>query len=225
MVPRPGEVSLADCGILFLDELPEYKKKVIECLRQPMEDRKILISRHHAAYEFPADFMLVAAMNPCPCGHYPDRRLCRCTDREINAYRNKISYPIMDRIDIRLEVKPVEYKDISKTSKGMTSAEMRDKVESARERQLYRYREDGFLFNSRLPQNRLEEFIKLTGEGERLLRNEFEKKKISARGYFRIKKLARTIADINDREDIQAEDVFEAMFFRNISDKGEENDG
>ena len=225
VVPRPGEVSLADCGILFLDELPEYKKKVIECLRQPMEDRKILISRHHAAYEFPADFMLVAAMNPCPCGHYPDRRLCRCTDREINAYRNKISYPIMDRIDIRLEVKPVEYKDISKTSKGMTSAEMRDKVESARERQLYRYREDGFLFNSRLPQNRLEEFIKLTGEGERLLRNEFEKKKISARGYFRIKKLARTIADINDREDIQAEDVFEAMFFRNISDKGEENDG
>ncbi|MCR5148451.1 MAG: YifB family Mg chelatase-like AAA ATPase [Eubacterium sp.] len=220
MIPKPGEVSLADCGILFLDELPEYKKKVIECLRQPMEDKKILISRHHASFEYPADFMLVAAMNPCPCGHYPDRSLCRCSEQEINSYRNKISYPIMDRIDIRLEVKQVKYKELTNKTNNISSLEMRQKVEAARERQLHRYKGENFLFNSQMPQNKVEEYIKINQGGEKLLEKEFESQKLSARGYFRIRKLARTVADLSDREDIREDDVYEAMFFRNIPDRG-----
>lgn len=220
-VPRPGEVSLADRGVLFLDELPEYKKKVIECLRQPMEDKTITISRHHSTFKFPSDFMLVAAMNPCPCGHYPDRKFCRCTENEIKAYRNKISYPILDRIDIRLEVKSVDYKELSSGKKTMSSEEMREQIEIARERQIYRFKDEDIYFNSDIPQDKIERFIKINPAGEELLKKEFDTSNLSARGYFRIKRLARTVADLNDRDEIQEDDVYEAMFYRNISDRSE----
>ncbi|MCR5367851.1 magnesium chelatase family protein [Eubacterium ruminantium] len=220
-VPRPGEVSLADRGVLFLDELPEYKKKVIECLRQPMEDKTITISRHHSTFKFPSDFMLVAAMNPCPCGHYPDRKFCRCTENEIKAYRNKISYPILDRIDIRLEVKSVDYKELSSGKKTMSSEEMREQIEIARERQIYRFKDEDICFNSDIPQDKIERFIKINPAGEELLKKEFDTSNLSARGYFRIKRLARTVADLNDRDEIQEDDVYEAMFYRNISDRSE----
>ncbi|HCA22441.1 MAG TPA: magnesium chelatase [Lachnospiraceae bacterium] len=217
IVPKPGEVSLSHRGVLFLDELPEYKKNVIECLRQPMEDKKVTISRLHAVYDYPAEFMLVAASNPCPCGHYPDRRLCHCSEREIRAFRNKISFPIMDRIDIRLLVRPVPYSALSDDTPTLSSCEMRDMILAARERQLYRYRDEQFNYNSELRQDILGKYIHISSAGERLLKNEFDKSQLSARGYFRIKKLARTVADLNDHEEITEEDVYEAMFYRNTA--------
>ena len=217
MIPKPGEVSLAHRGVLFLDELPEYRKNVIECLRQPMEDKKVTISRLHAVYDFPAEFMLVAASNPCPCGHYPDRRLCHCSEREIRAFRNKISFPIMDRIDIRLEVRPVAYQALAEGTPTLSSGEMRNMILAARERQIYRYRDINIKYNSELQQKYISEYIHISEAGERLLKNEFESSNLSARGYFRIKKLARTVADLNDREDITEEDVYEAMFYRNTA--------
>ena len=217
IVPKPGEVSLSHRGVLFLDELPEYKKNVIECLRQPMEDKKVTISRLHAVYDYPAEFMLVAASNPCPCGHYPDRRLCHCSEREIRAFRNKISFPIMDRIDIRLLVRPVPYSALSDDTPTLSSREMRDMILAARERQLYRYRDEQFNYNSELRQDILGKYIHISSAGERLLKNEFDKSQLSARGYFRIKKLARTVADLNDHEEITEEDVYEAMFYRNTA--------
>ena len=217
IVPNPGEVSLSHRGVLFLDELPEYKKNVIECLRQPMEDKRVTISRLHAVYDFPAEFMLVAASNPCPCGHYPDRRLCHCSEREIRAFRNKISFPIMDRIDIRLLVRPVPYSALSDDTPTLSSGEMRNMILAARERQLYRYRDEQFNYNSELRQELLGKYIHIASSGERLLKNEFEKSQLSARGYFRIKKLARTVADLNDHEEISEEDVYEAMFYRNTA--------
>ncbi len=216
-IPKPGEVSLSHRGVLFLDELPEYKKNVIECLRQPMEDKKVTISRLHAVYDFPAEFMLVAASNPCPCGHYPDRRLCHCSEREIRSFRNRISFPIMDRIDIRLEVRPVPYQALNDGSPTLSSSEMRNMILAARERQLHRYRNETIKYNSELQQSLLSKYIHINDAGERLLKNEFESANLSARGYFRIKKLARTVADLDDREDITEEDVYEAMFYRNTA--------
>ena len=216
-IPKPGEVSLAHRGVLFLDELPEYRKNVIECLRQPMEDRRVTISRVHAVYDYPAEFMLVAASNPCPCGHYPDRRLCHCSEREIRMFRNRISFPIMDRIDIRLLVRPVPYKALTDNVSTLSSDEMRDMILAARERQIHRYRDERINYNSELQQKLMSKYIHITEAGERLLKNEFEKAELSARGYFRIKKLARTVADLNDHEDITEEDVYEAMFYRNTA--------
>ncbi|MBQ6230871.1 MAG: YifB family Mg chelatase-like AAA ATPase [Eubacterium sp.] len=217
LIPKPGEVSLSHRGVLFLDELPEYKKNVIECLRQPMEDKRVTISRLHAVYDFPAEFMLVAASNPCPCGHYPDRRLCHCSEREIRSFRNRISFPIMDRIDIRLEVRPVPYQALNDKSPTLSSSEMRNMILAARERQLHRYRDETIKYNSELQQSLLAKYIHISDAGERLLKNEFETSNLSARGYFRIKKLARTVADLNDREEITEEDVYEAMFYRNTA--------
>ena len=217
LIPKPGEVSLSHRGVLFLDELPEYKKNVIECLRQPMEDKRVTISRLHAVYDFPAEFMLVAASNPCPCGHYPDRRLCHCSEREIRSFRNRISFPIMDRIDIRLEVRPMPYQALNDKSPTLSSSEMRNMILAARERQLHRYRDETIKYNSELQQSLLAKYIHISDAGERLLKNEFETSNLSARGYFRIKKLARTVADLNDREEITEEDVYEAMFYRNTA--------
>lgn len=214
-VPKPGEVSLATGGVLFLDEFPEFGRNIIESLRMPMEDHIVSISRAKASLTFPARFMLVSARNNCPCGFYPDRKKCKCTSREIYNYQNRISHPIMDRIDLRLEVSPVKYSDIFSLERGISSAEAREIIQNARERQRIRYKNEDFLFNSELPQGKISTYIKLSKSEEDLLRDFFENSDVSARGYYRIMKLVRTIADVEDREEIRTSDIEEAIFYRN----------
>ncbi|MBR3599503.1 MAG: YifB family Mg chelatase-like AAA ATPase, partial [Lachnospiraceae bacterium] len=189
-VPRPGEISLAHNGVLFLDELPEFNKNVLEVMRQPIEDRNINISRVNATYVFPADFMLVAAMNQCPCGNYPNRRKCKCTPYEIRRYQRKISGPLLDRIDITMEVQPIEYKDLFLETKEESSEDIRQRVEEARLRQANRYREEAINFNSQLDGKILKKYITLKDAQEELLRYTFEKGDLSARGTYRILRLA-----------------------------------
>ena len=221
-IPKPGEVSLADCGVLFLDEFPEFGRGVIEGLRAPMEDQEVTVSRVKASYRFPAKFMLVAARNNCPCGFYPDRTRCRCTERQIIDYQNRISHPIMDRIDIRIEVRPVEMEDLLCQKEEEHSSAVRARIEEARARQLVRYEGEEFRFNSSVPQTRLQEYVRLGEEESELLQREYRKGALSARGYFKVLRLARTIADLAGRETITCEDLTEALFFRNGGFSGEE---
>ena len=219
---RPGEVSLASGGVLFLDEFPEFRTQVIECLRQPLEERSVTISRMRAAYTYPADFMLVAARNNCPCGYYPDRTRCSCTEREIIQYRNRISQPIMDRIDMNLTVRPVSFSELTEEKEGVNSAEIREAVAAARERQSFRYRNEDFKVNAGLTQNKIEQYISLTRGEKKLLEEAFLTGEISARGYFRILRLARTAADLAGAEEIREEDIREALFFRNAAETRKE---
>lgn len=214
-VPRPGEISLAHNGVLFLDELPEFNKNVLEVMRQPIEDRSITISRVNASYIFPADFMLVAAMNQCPCGNYPNRIRCKCTPYEIKRYQGKISGPLLDRLDITMEVQPIEYKDLFVEVKEESSSVIRDRVEEARLRQAKRYKDVGINFNSQLDGKILKKYITLGNAEEELLKATFKKGDLSARGTFRILRLARTIADLEGRESIGVEHLTEAIFYKN----------
>ena len=215
MNSRPGEVTLATGGVLFLDEFPEFPRNVIESLRQPMEDKTVTVSRLKASYTYPARFMLVSARNNCPCGFFPDRKKCHCNAREIKKYQEKISHPIMDRIDIRLEINPVSYNDLFSAEEGMSSSAARDKIMEARERQEVRFRHEEFSFNSEIPQGKIEEYIKLGSGLEELLQETYEASNMSARGYFRVLRLARTIADIGGRDDITLEDVEQSLYYRN----------
>ncbi len=222
-VPRPGEVSLAHNGVLFLDELPEFQKNALEVLRQPMEDRKVSIARVHASYEFPADFMLVAAMNPCPCGHYPNKKRCMCTPQMIHKYQSKVSGPLLDRIDIQMQVKPVESEAIffGASGSGEKSEVIRARVEQARQIQKKRYRDEGIFFNSQLEGKLIQKYIKLSPEEESLLKEVFMTHDLSARGTHRILKLARTIADLAGSKDIKKEHLMESVFYRNSGFEGE----
>ena len=213
--PRPGEVSLAHNGVLFLDELPEFGKNALEVLRQPIEDRKVTISRVNASYIFPADFMLVCAMNPCPCGHFPDKKRCRCTPVMIKKYQSRVSGPLLDRIDINMEVKPVKSDDIFAEGNGERSEIIRARVEDARMIQKRRYENDGIFFNSQLEGNLIKKYIRLDPEEEALLKQVFTEKELSARGTHRILKLSRTIADLSGSERIKREHLMEAIFYRN----------
>ena len=213
--PKPGEVSLAHNGVLFLDELPEFNKNVLEVMRQPLEDRKITISRVSASYVFPADFMLVAAMNPCPCGNFPDMKKCICTPNQIRRYQGKISGPLLDRIDINMEVKPIKYNELFGENKGENSKSIRNRVEEATLIQKRRYKDEGICFNSQLESGLIKKYIKLEPTVEQYLEETFVKKGLSARGIFRILKLARTIADLDGKEDIQYIHLQEAVFYRN----------
>ena len=213
--PKPGEVSLASGGVLFLDEFPHFKSSVIEALRLPLEDRCVTVSRVKASYTYPAKFMLVAARNNCPCGFYPDESRCSCTWREIISYQNKISHPVMDRIDIKMEIRKLTYEEMFRPEPGTGTAEMLKDVETARERQAFRFREEKWNYNSEIPQNKVETYIKINDYCSRLMMDLYNSTGISARGYFKVMKLIRTIADINDREEIREEDVHEALFYRN----------
>lgn len=212
--PKPGEVSLAHNGILFLDELPEFNKNVLEVLRQPVEDGYVSISRVNANYIFPSDFMLVAAMNPCPCGFYPDAR-CTCSHNMVKNYQAKVSGPLLDRIDICIEVKPVEYESMFNASPGESSEKIRERVEMARDVQTKRYADDGISFNSQLEGALIKKYIVLGMEEEEILKKYFKKYNLSARGLNRILKLSRTIADICGSEKICSEHIMQALFFRN----------
>ncbi len=214
-IPRPGEVSLAHNGVLFLDELPEFNKNVLEVMRQPMEDRSITISRVNASYVFPADFMLVAAMNPCPCGNYPNLAKCKCTPYEIRRYQGKISGPLLDRIDITMDVQPIEYEDLFVDSREESSAVIRARVEEARERQQFRYKAEGISFNSQLEGKVLKKYITLGAAEEELLKDTFKKNELSARGTYRILRLARTIADLSGSVTIEKLHLMEAIFYKN----------
>ena len=217
--PTPGEVTLAHRGILFLDEFPEFSPAAIEILRQPLEDRSITISRQAGSVTFPAGFLLLAAMNPCKCGYYPDRNLCTCNPKDITAYINRISRPLLDRIDLCVSCSPISYKDlISRASTQPGSAEIREKVLAARQIQLNRFSSAKIHFNSEIPPSRLPFYCPLEPMAESVLKEAFEKHSFSARGYHRILKVARTIADLDASEDICARHIDEALFFRTVDE-------
>lgn len=211
-IPKPGEVSLAHGGVLFLDELPEFRVDTLETLRQPMEDRRLTLVRAGIAYEFPADFMLVAAMNPCRCGFYPDRNLCHCTEKEIRSYLGRISRPLLDRMDICTEVTRVSYDELQ--GSGETSAQIRSRVELVTAIQQERFAGTEILFNSRIPAAMLEKYCPLEARAEQLLRKVYEKRTLSTRGLHSIRRVARTIADLDGKEVIGYEHVSEAIFYR-----------
>lgn len=218
-IPKPGEVSLSHYGVLFLDELPEFSKSSLEVLRQPLEDRNIHISRVSASYTYPADFMLIAAMNPCPCGYYGTNagQECNCSPHLINRYVGKISGPLMDRIDIVVETSAVEYKDLVSSKTFESSQDISARVEHARELQLKRYKKSNYLFNSQLNGAAIKKHCKLNAQAEKLMNIAFDKMKLSARGYSRILKVARTIADLDSSDIICENHLAEALQYRNVN--------
>jgi len=216
--PQPGEISLAHHGVLFLDELPEFKRTVLDVMRQPMEEKKVSISRSRIAVEFPASFMLVASMNPCPCGYYnhPERN-CHCAPGQVQRYLNRVSGPLLDRIDLHVEVTPVSYTDLAAVKDGESSATIRKRVIRARELQLLRFGAQARQHTNVTMQGKwIEKHCRLSESGNKLLRTAMEKLNLSARAYDRIRKVARTIADLNEEENIQTEHVAEAIQYRSL---------
>lgn len=215
--PIPGEISYANFGILFMDELPEFKRESIEVLRQPLEERRIVINRLSGSVVYPADFTLVAAMNRCPCGYFPDRTKCNCTPNLINKYLSRISQPILDRIDLKVEIPPINFEEISNKNVSESSASIRRRVMRARRMQEKRYENSPVVFNSRLENNQVEEFCILEQSSKEIIKDTFKKSDFSARSYHRILKTSRTIADLEGSEKIMDKHVIEAIMFR-ISD-------
>jgi magnesium chelatase family protein len=217
-IPRPGEISLAHHGVLFLDELPEFNRNVLEVLRQPLEDKKVTISRTKMTVEYPANFMLVCAMNPCPCGNLGNPyQQCTCTPAQIQKYMGKISGPLLDRIDIHIEVPAVKYTELVGKSSGETSAQIRERVIKAREIQLKRFKGRKNLFkNADMQTREIREFCKIDPDGENLLKNAITKLGLSARAYDKILKVARTIADLAGSENIKPEHLSEAIQYRSL---------
>ncbi len=217
-IPKPGEVSYAHHGVLFLDELPEFKKNVLEVLRQPLEDSKVTISRSKLSLEFPANVMLASAMNPCPCGYYTDpNKECTCNTGMIQKYMSKISGPLLDRIDIHIEVPAIKYKDLSSTEKGEKSSEVRKRVVSARQKQIKRFENVNYIFNNAdMGSKEIREYCKLEDAGANLLKMAMTKLGLSARAYDRILKVSRTIADLEDSENILPNHVSEAIQYRSL---------
>ena len=213
-IPRPGEITLAHRGVLFLDEFPEFGRRALEILRQPLEDREITISRAAGRFRFPANFLLLAAMNRCPCGMFPDSR-CSCSARDIAAYSAKISKPLMDRIDLYIECPPVSYQDLlSDGKKSETSAEIRARVETVRSIQEKRFLDTPFHFNSEIPAGSIREFCVLDTEAEARLAGCYEHFRLSARSCHRLLKTARTIADMDGSEIIRRSHIDEALIYR-----------
>ncbi len=219
-IPRPGEVSLAHNGVLFLDELPEFHRDALEILRQPLEDGAVTVSRVSGNASFPCRIMLVAAMNPCPCGYFghPTRE-CTCTPYAIERYLQRISGPLLDRIDLHVEVAPVEYADLSGDADGECSADIRKRVLAARAVQQHRYEGTGIRCNAQLPSAMMRRVCRLAPDADRILRSAFERMSLSARAYDRILKVSRTIADLDGSERIEAQHVSEAVQYRNLDRK------
>ncbi len=212
--PKPGEISLATHGVLFLDEFAEFDRRTLEMLRQPLEERKITVDRVAASCDYPASFMLVAAMNPCPCGAYPDRNLCRCTEPQIRRYQSRISRPILDRIDLFVQVSPVSYAELMQREVQESSARIRERVCRAREIQKKRYEGLGLRTNAELSARQLELFCPLGEEELAVMKEAFYRYRLSARSYHRIVRTARTIADLSGCEEIGAEQLCEALAYR-----------
>ena len=216
--PQPGEISLAQNGVLFLDELPEFKRTVLEVMRQPMEDRIVTISRARVTVDYPASFMLVAAMNPCPCGYYNDpERECVCSPGLVKTYLNKISGPLLDRIDLHIEVTPVPFKDLAMTPKGESSNTVRKRVILANKIQEQRFKENTRVFsNAQMSSRDIDSYCELQPDGLALLKMAMEKLNLSARAFNRIKKVARTIADLGNAKTIRNDHIAEAIQYRSL---------
>jgi magnesium chelatase family protein len=216
-IPRPGEVSLSHNGVLFLDEMPEFKKNVLEVLRQPLEDGRVTISRAVTSLTYPARFMLVAAMNPCPCGFLSDpQRECRCTYPQIQRYKSKISGPLLDRIDLHVEVPSVKFKELAGQSDGESSNAIRDRVKMARERQKARFLSRTIFCNAQMGPRQIKKHCTLSAESQNLLEKAMDFLGLSARAYHRILKISRTIADLEQAEAIAPPHVSEAIQYRNL---------
>jgi magnesium chelatase family protein len=220
--PQPGEISLAHNGVLFLDELPEFKRTVLEVMRQPLEERKVTISRTKFTLDYPANFMLIASMNPCPCGFYnhPEKE-CVCTPDQVHRYLNKISGPLLDRIDLHVEVTPVSFDEMSSIRKNESSKEIRYRVIKARELQTERYKKEQSIHsNAMMPPQMVKKVCAVNSAGINLLRTAMEKLDLSARAYDRILKVSRTIADLSQNEDIKIEHLAEAIQYRSLDREG-----
>ncbi len=219
-IPKPGEISLAHNGVLFLDELPEFKRDAMEALRQPIEDGIITVSRASGSVTYPSTVMLVSAMNPCPCGNYGHpTKVCTCTKNMVNKYLGKISGPMLDRIDLHIEVPPVDYNSLSTAEKEETSAEIRERVNKARQIQIERYKGTGVTCNARLTPKMLSKYCVLTEDASKYLSRCFDELGMSARAYDRILKVARTIADLSESELIEKQHILSAIRFRTLDRK------
>ncbi len=219
-IPTPGEITLAHRGVLFLDEFPEFSRGALEILRQPLEDREIIISRTAGTFRFPANFLLLAAMNPCPCGYYPDMNRCTCSPGEVNRYINRISKPLLDRIDLCAECPQITYGELtSGYSVSPSSSEIRDRVSRARKLQEIRFSGTPVRFNSEIPSSASGDFCRMDPGAERALESAFSSMRMSARSCHRIMKTARTIADLEESALIRAEHIREALFYRMIDRK------
>jgi magnesium chelatase family protein len=215
--PKPGEISLAHNGVLFLDELPEFTRSALEALRQPLEEGRITIARAQSAMTYPSDFMLVAAMNPCPCGHYTDpRRQCRCTPRQIQSYRRRISGPLLDRIDIHVDVPTLEYRELATSRPAEPSDSIRPRVAAARQRQMARLADEGIFTSARMQTRHVRKHCRIDDDGHVLLRQAMETLGLSARAYDKIRKVARTIADLEGAENIRPHHLSEAINYRTL---------
>lgn len=217
--PRPGEISLASRGVLFLDELPEFQRRTLEILRQPMEEQRVTVARLHGTVEFPAHFMLAAAMNPCPCGFFPDRERCTCTELQVRRYLGRISRPLLDRIDICVEAAPVTYGDICNEENNESSLTIRRRIEAARKIQKQRFQDSGIFFNSEMKGCDIRKFCSLCPEDEVFFQDIFRRLSLSARGCYKILKVARTIADLAGDPDIRREHLSEAVSYRDLEEK------
>ncbi len=218
--PRPGEISLAHRGVLFLDEFPEFRKDAMEAMRQPIEDGSFTVSRVSGSSVFPSSVMLIASMNPCKCGYYGDStRECTCSPSQIQNYLGKVSGPMLDRFDLHIEVASVKYDELSSKSKGESSEDIRKRVDKARNIQLERYKDTGIYCNSQLNSTLMEKYCKLTDEGSMLLSGAFDALGLSARAHSRILKVARTIADIEGSENIKTTHLAEAISYRSLDKK------
>lgn len=218
-IPKPGEVSLSHNGVLFLDELPEFQRNVLEELRQPLEDRQVTISRVNATMTFPANLMAVASMNPCKCGYYGYSDKCRCTRNEVSKYRGKISGPLLDRLDIQVEASAVDYEELNSSQKAESSSDIKKRVIKAQNIQKERYKNENIYFNSQLSASQIEKYCILGKSEIKLLEVAFDKLDLSARAYHKILKIARTIADLANSEHIHNEHIAEAVQLRNLDRK------
>ena len=217
--PKPGEISLAHLGVLFLDELPEFNKNTIEVLRQPLEDKSVTISRLSATFRYPAGFMLVASMNPCSCGFYPDRNKCFCSVPMVKRYLGKISKPLLDRFDICIEAMQLDYKELQNKKIEESSADIRKRIYTARQIQMERYDNYDIWFNSQLTPRNIKKYCKLEAKEQALLEQAFKRMNLSVRAYHRILKVARTIADLDSSEKITTKHISEAICYRSIDGK------
>jgi len=220
--PQPGEISLSHHGVLFLDELPEFKRTVLEVMRQPLEERRVTISRAKVSIDFPANFMLIASMNPCPCGYYnhPDKE-CVCGPGVVQKYLNKVSGPLLDRIDLHVEVTPVTFDQMTETRKAETSADIQQRVEKARAVQSKRFAEQPDIHsNAMMPSQMVKDVCQISQAGRNLLKTAMERLGLSARAYDRILKVARTIADLAGTEEIQIQHLAEAIQYRSLDREG-----
>jgi len=219
-IPKPGEISLAHNGVLFLDELPEFNKNTLEVLRGPLEDKIVTISRVNASLTYPSNFMFVASMNPCPCGFYGSQdKECTCSEQAISRYMGKISGPLLDRIDIQIEVTPVKYQKLDSSERVETSEEIKKRVNKARKIQQERYDNEEIYSNSQLTPKLIERYCKLNEESRNILELAFHRLGLSARAHGRILKVARTIADLEGKENIETNHIAEAIQYRSLDKK------